>query len=59
MRASVVPMTLSLHALHGPMAPGGAALVVGTVCIALALAALRVLPETFGRNLDFDEPPAH
>jgi MFS family permease len=59
MRASVVPMTLSLHALHGPMALGVAALVVGTVCIALALAALRVLPETFGRNLDFDEPPAH
>jgi hypothetical protein len=30
-------------------------LVIGTVCVVLGLLALRVLPETFGRNLDFDE----
>lgn len=56
MRVSVVPMTLSLHALQGKIGLGNAALVIGTVCVAVALVALHVLPETFGRNLDFDEP---
>jgi hypothetical protein len=55
MRVSVVPMALSLHALENKIGLGNAALVIGTGCVALALVALHVLPETFGRNLDFDE----
>jgi MFS transporter, putative metabolite:H+ symporter len=56
MRASVVVMTFSVHAMESPLGLRTAALVVGAVCVAFALLALRLLPETFGRNLDFDEP---
>jgi MFS transporter, putative metabolite:H+ symporter len=55
LRLCVIPMTLSLHALQGKVGLCNGALVIGTVCVVLALLALRVLPETFGRNLDFDE----
>jgi len=55
MRASVVPMTLSIHAMQGSLGLPNAALVVGAMCVVIALLALRVLPETFGRDLDFDE----
>jgi hypothetical protein len=54
-RLCVIPMTLSLHALQGTVGLRNGALVIGTVCVGLALIALRILPETFGRNLDFDE----
>ena len=55
MRLCVIPMTLSLQALRGKVGLCNAALVIGTVCVVLALLAVRILPETFGRNLDFDE----
>jgi len=55
MRLGVIPMTLALDALQPRIGFRNGALVVGTICVGLALGALRVLPETFGRDLDFDE----
>jgi MFS family permease len=55
MRLCVIPMTLALTALQPRIGFRNGALVVGTVCVGLALVALRLLPETFGRHLDFDE----
>lgn len=55
LRLGAIPMTLSLHSLQGKVGLSNGALVIGTVCVVLALLALLVLPETFGRNLDFDE----
>jgi MFS family permease len=56
MRVSVVPMTFSLHAMQDTLGLRNAALGVGGACVVIALLALRVLPETFGRSLTFDEP---
>ena len=57
-RAAVVPINLGLSSLHRlgwsvTAAAGG----VGAVCFALSLLGLWVLPETFGRDLDFREAP--
>lgn len=55
MRATVIPMTLALRALATSVGLRVASLIVVGVCVVVALLALRALPETFGRNLEFEE----
>ncbi len=55
MRLCVIPMTLSLQGLARTVGLRNGALIVAAVCVVLALLALRALPETFGRDLDFEE----
>ena len=52
-RGAVVPMTLALTALTGVVSLVSAALLVGAACSLLALWALRSLPETHGKDLDY------
>jgi putative MFS transporter len=61
-RGSVVPLTLAFNFLKSykiggaPLGVVTSAAIVGTVCIALALWALRGLEETHGKELDYIEP---
>jgi len=55
-RGAVVPITLAFEALVGPWGEVRAALVIGAVCTALALAAIASLPERFHADLDYVEP---
>ncbi len=54
-RGSVIPITLAVTALRAPLGLVRATMVVGAVCLLVALWALRSLPETHGRDLDFVE----
>jgi MFS transporter, putative metabolite:H+ symporter len=54
-RGAVVPMTSAYQLLRAPLGIQGAGLLVGFAAIALALAALANLDETFGRDLNFIE----
>jgi len=54
-RGAVVPMTSAFQYLRGPLGIQGAGLLLGFVAIALALASLANLGETFGRDLNFVE----
>lgn len=55
MRAAVIPMTLAMKSMTPSVGLRNALLVIAGVSVALAFVALRALPETFGRDLDFDE----
>jgi MFS transporter, putative metabolite:H+ symporter len=55
MRAMVIPMTLIMKKLAPSIGLRGALVAIAGVCIAVAALALRALPETFGRDLDYDE----
>lgn len=55
MRAMVIPMTIIMKGLAPSLGLRGALVVIAGVSIGIALLALRALPETFGRDLDFDE----
>jgi putative MFS transporter len=54
-RGAVVPMTSAFQLLKEPLGVTGSAMVVGGVALAIAVAALMSLDETFGRHLDFVE----
>ncbi len=54
-RGSVVPVTLAFNALKGPLGVVGSAAAVGAITLVIALLALRSLPETYGKSLDFVE----
>jgi MFS transporter, putative metabolite:H+ symporter len=54
-RGAVVPMVWAFQYLRGPLGIQGAGLLLGVVAIALALASLANLEETFGRDLNFVE----
>lgn len=54
-RGAVVPITLSFKYLSGTAGVVNAALIVGGVCLALALAATFYVEETFGKDLDYVE----
>jgi MFS family permease len=56
-RGSVVPLTLSFKSLTPTLGLLHAALTVGLVSLGIAFIALYYLPETFGRNLEFNEHP--
>jgi MFS transporter, putative metabolite:H+ symporter len=61
-RGSVVPITLAFNFLKSyeisgtPVGVVNSAAIVGTVCILIALWALRGLDETYGKDLDYLEP---
>ena len=54
-RATTVPVTLSLQALLPVAGAVRGALLIGAVVFSLALLALRRLPETYGRDLNYRE----
>jgi putative MFS transporter len=54
-RGALVPMTLAFKYLRAPLGVVQAALVVGAVTVSLAFLALRNLPETYGREMDYLE----
>lgn len=54
-RGSVVPITLAFKSLAMELDNRGAAMVVGAVCIALAIASLVFMKETFSKDLDYHE----
>jgi putative MFS transporter len=61
-RGSVVPLTLAFNFLKSqkindvPIGVVTSAAIVGTICILIALWALRGLDETYGKELDYIEP---
>lgn len=54
-RGSVVPITLAFEALRHPFGMINSALIVGVICIGIALFALYHLKETYGTDLNFLE----
>jgi MFS family permease len=55
MRGMVIPMTIVMKLLSPSIGLRMALVSIAGVSIVIALFALRALPETFGRDLDFDE----
>lgn len=54
-RGAVVPITLAFTALTPRFSVTGAAAIVGAVCMVLAVSAVAVLKESFGKDLDYLE----
>jgi hypothetical protein len=54
-RGALVPIILAFKAAEPLMGAVGAAIIVGGVCMALAVAGALMLPESFGRDLDYVE----
>jgi putative MFS transporter len=54
-RGALVPIMLSFKALEPKTGIISAALIVGSVCIALSFISLMVIPESFGKDLNFVE----
>ncbi len=54
-RGATVPIVLSFKSLTATMGEVNAALIIGGICLSLALLSLLVLSETFGRDLHFVE----
>jgi MFS transporter, putative metabolite:H+ symporter len=54
-RGALVPIMLSFKALEPITGNISAALIVGGVCIALSFASIMILPESFGKDLNFIE----
>jgi putative MFS transporter len=54
-RAMVVPITYGLTVLAGVTGLIGGTLLIGALVFGFALAALRSLPETYGKDLDYTE----
>ncbi|MCC6601098.1 MAG: MFS transporter [Crocinitomicaceae bacterium] len=54
-RGAVIPITLSYVAIEHCSGNVIAAVIVGITCIGLAFLALLILPETFGKDLDYVE----
>lgn len=55
MRAAMIPITLALRGLTGSIGIRAAGATLAFGCVLAALFSLRQLPETFGRDLDYDE----
>lgn len=56
-RASVVPLTLMLHFLQNTLQFSivNAAIVIGSVCLLLALVSLTMIKDTFSKDLNYVE----
>lgn len=54
-RGTVVPLTLAFQYLRGEIGIIHGALVIGIVTVMVAFIALRVIDETYGRDLNFEE----
>ncbi len=57
-RAATIPMTMAMAALKDYMDYAHAAFAVGVVVFTLALLGALMIPETFGKDLDYSEPPS-
>ena len=55
-RGAVVPLTLAFEALRGGWGLVPTAMVLGAVCLAIAVAAILSLEETYSKDLNFLEP---
>lgn len=54
-RGAAVPMTLGFIALRGALGTVGSAAAVGAIAFTLAVWALAMQPETYGKDLDYQE----
>ncbi|MFM8759533.1 MAG: hypothetical protein ACKODS_08330, partial [Methylophilaceae bacterium] len=54
-RGAVIPITLTFKALEATVGATGGALIVGAVCITLAIVATISVSETFSKDLDYLE----
>lgn len=54
-RGAVVPITLSFQFLLPYFGLSYAALIVGSICIGLAIISIRYVPETFSKDLNYNE----
>lgn len=55
-RGSVVPLTVAFQWLHGAgMSLRGSAALLGVVCLSIAFVAAALLPETYGKDLNYHE----
>jgi MFS transporter, putative metabolite:H+ symporter len=54
-RGMVIPMTLARQTLAPSLGPVQTLIVIGSVVLALAVWAVAVLPETYGRDMDYLE----
>lgn len=54
-RGSVVPITLGFKALAESTDPVNAAIIVGAICLAVAMIALTFMKETFSKDLNYHE----
>jgi len=54
-RFSVVPITVSFKLLSESMSAQNAAIIVGSVCLLIALFSLYLMKETFSKDLDYHE----
>ena len=54
-RGTVVPLTLGFQYLRGHFGIIHGALIIGIITIIIAFAALRLIDETYGRDLNFEE----
>lgn len=54
-RGSVIPISASIHFFEKPVGVIGSAVIVGLVCIALAIYSMMQLKDTFGKDLDYIE----
>lgn len=54
-RGAVVPITLGYKYFQGSFSKVDSAMIVGVICISIALFALKGLRETWGRDLNYEE----
>lgn len=54
-RGSVVPITLAFKTLADKSDPQNAAIIVGGVCLAIAMISLYFMKETFSKDLNYHE----
>jgi hypothetical protein len=54
-RFSVVPITVSFKLLSESMSTQNAAIIVGSVCLSIALVSLYLMKETFSKDLNYHE----
>jgi putative MFS transporter len=54
-RGSVIPISASIHFFEKPLGVIGSAVLVGLICIALAIYSMMQLKDTFGKDLDYTE----
>lgn len=59
-RGAVIPITLGYKAIEPGNGPVAAALIIGGICVTLAMISIITLRETFGRDLEYieEEGPA-
>ena len=54
-RGSVIPISASIHFFEKPLGVIVSALIVGLICIVLAMYSMMQLKDTFGKDLDYTE----